>query len=137
MENKSMCGITTNGYKMKDGSIIPFKKLNMGDVSPEHIEELNKSVASVWDVVLLRNTIFGLKDEISKDVGAQIERLSMAMNKEKIKELVHEEINNRTDLKIKRSVKIFDLIWKAAVVLIVVINIYLFIKGRSPIQITP
>lgn len=132
-----MCGITTNGYKMKDGSIIPFKKLNMGDVSPEHIEELNKSVASVWDVVLLRNTIFGLKDEISKDVGAQIERLSMAMNKEKIKELVHEEINNRTDLKIKRSVKIFDLIWKAAVVLIVVINIYLFIKGRSPIQITP
>lgn len=132
-----MCEITTHGYKMQDGTIIPFKKLNMGDVSPDHIEEMNRASASVWDVVLLRNTIFSLKDEISKDVGAQIEKLSMAMNKEKIKELVHEEINNRTDLKIKKSAKILDIIWKAAVVLIVVINIYLFVKGKSPIQITP
>ena len=137
METKPMCEITTHGYKMQDGTIIPFKKLNMGDVSPDHIEEMNRASASVWDVVLLRNTIFSLKDEISKDVGAQIEKLSMAMNKEKIKELVHEEINNRTDLKIKKSAKILDIIWKAAVVLIVVINIYLFVKGKSPIQITP
>lgn len=144
--DREMCEITTHGYKMKDGTIIPFKKLNMGDVSPEHVEEMNNASASVWDVILLRNTIFGLKDEIRKDVSEQLAEISKLftehetycpVNKEQVKKLVHEEIESRADLKIKKGAKIFDVIWKGAVVFLVVINIYLFIVGKNPIQITP
>jgi hypothetical protein len=145
-EGRQMCEITTHGYKMKDGTIIPFKKLNMGDVSPDHVEEMNRSSASVWDVILLRNTIFGMKEEIKKDVSDQLGGITKLFtqhesycpaNEERVRELVHKEIGNRTDLKIRKSAKVFDLIWKGAVVLIVVINIYLFIIGKNPIQITP
>lgn len=132
-----MCEITTHGYKMKDGAIIPFKKLNMGDVSPEHIEELNTSSASVWDIVLLRNNIFNLKDEISKDVGEQIEKLSIAMNKEKIRDLVHEEIEKDKIARVKKGSKIFELIWKGALAILVVLNLVFLLLGKSPIQITP
>lgn len=141
-----MCKITNEGYQMKDGAVIPFKKLEIGDVSPEHIEELNKSYATVWDVVLLRNTIFSLREDIKKDVGEQIGKLTKTFgehgsycpaNKEKVKDLVNEVIEDRTDLKITRGKKYFDLIWKAAIVFIVLLNIYLYLKGKSPIQITP
>ena len=137
METKPMCEITTHGYKMKDDTIIPFRKLNMGDVSPEHIEELNTSSASVWDIVLLRNSIFSLKDEISKDVGEQIEKLSIAMNKEKIRELVHEEIEKDKTARVKKGSKIFELIWKGALAILVVLNLIFLLLGKSPIQITP
>ena len=146
MENKTMCEITAHGYKMKDGTVIPFKKLNMGEVSPEHIEEMNRAYASVWGMVLLRNDLLGLKDEIKKELSDQITKLTDSLekhgkycpaNEDRIKEIINEEINQRTDLKIRKSAKIFDLMWKAAIVILVVVNIYLFILGKNPIQITP
>ncbi|MDQ7818647.1 MAG: hypothetical protein RDU14_16600 [Melioribacteraceae bacterium] len=154
-----MCEITTHGYKMQDGTIIPFRKLDMGDVSPEHVEEMNKSSASVWDVVLLRNTIFGFKDEIKRDLSDQIKKLTETLgkhgnycpaNEDAVKEIVHKELvskdvkelmqkelKNAAIHQIDKGSKIIRYAWRVVLVIFVLLNIYLVFKGKSPIQITP
>jgi len=158
MEIKPMCEITTHGYKMKDGTIIPFKKLNMGDVSPEHVEEMNQAAASVWDVVLLRNTFLGLKEDIKKDLSEQITKLTKSLEEhsnycpaniekvkgivreelmsENVKELMHKNLMNAAMLQMNKGSKIAKYVWRAVVVVFIIINIYLVFKGKAPIQIT-
>jgi len=153
-----MSSTTACGYKMNDGTIVPFKKLNIGDISPEHVEEMNNASASVWDVALLRNSIYTLKDEIKKDVAEQIDKLSESIikhvlycpvNPDGVKEIIYKEIeseNVKAQIQkqlrdtaiqqVNKGSKIVKYAWRAIVVIFLIINIYLILKGKSPIQVT-
>ncbi|MDQ7818911.1 MAG: hypothetical protein RDU14_17920 [Melioribacteraceae bacterium] len=154
-----MSETTTHGHKMTDGTIIPFKKLDIGDISPNHIDEMNKVSATLWDIVLLRNTIFDFKDEVKKDVCAQINELTKLIknhesycpaNEDKVKELVQEELMSENVKKlmqkelmnvalkqVSKGSRIARYAWRAIIVIFLIINIYLFIIGKAVIQITP
>ena len=51
-----MCEITTRGCKMIDGTIYEFN-VKLGDISPEHVQQMNDKSATVWAVFLLHNKI--------------------------------------------------------------------------------
>ena len=154
-----MCRTTNEGYIMKDGTLVPFKKLEIGDINPEHIDELNKSTASVLDLVLLNNKLFDWKDEIKNDVTKQIEKFAKTIiehskycpaNEERVKEIISTELvsENVKELmqkelmtaaleKLDKGSKIVRYVWRAVVALFILFNIYMIFKGKAPIQITP
>ena len=51
-----MCEITTKGCKMIDGTTYEFN-VKLGDISPEHVHQMNEKSATVWAVFLLHNKI--------------------------------------------------------------------------------
>ena len=51
-----MCEITTSGCKMKDGTTYKYS-VKLGDISPDHIQQMNENNATVWSVFLLHNKI--------------------------------------------------------------------------------
>jgi len=58
-----MCKLTPEGYLMKDGTIIPLnEKLDISQVSPEHIEDLNTSYSTQLDSLLVRQGIIEIKE---------------------------------------------------------------------------
>lgn len=141
-----MCTITKDGYLMKDGTTIPFKQLKFGDIAPHHVEEMNVSTASVWDVVLLRNSVFEIKDDIENMLSAQTKEIKgmlgthageCPINRDEVNKLIDERLNTRTEIKIKKGSKILEFVWKGMLAILVVLNLVFLLLGKSPIQITP
>ena len=85
-----MCQITTLGYKMSDGTLIPFKNLEIQNIPVHHIEELNNASASAWEIVLLRNSMEDMKEEILEKNKSHTD--TCPINKTRVVEIVNEEI---------------------------------------------
>ncbi|MHB9005218.1 MAG: hypothetical protein ACYC6C_14400, partial [Coriobacteriia bacterium] len=137
----------------------PFKKLNFGDIAPHHIEEMNVSMATMYNIVLVQNSIFQVKDDLSKKLDEQTITITKMfenhkgvcpVNKEAVEGIVHEELmsENVKELmqkelmsaaihQIDKGSKIIRYAWRVVLVIFVLLNIYLVFKGKSPIQITP
>lgn len=117
-----MCRISKDGYIMEDGTKIPFQKLNLGDISPKHIEQLNKSTPSIYDILLLRNDMYNMKDEIVNDVRQIVEShtIGCPINKDKVEHMIENKLTSYPKEKLKSTSKIlsyvsviFSFIWSA------------------------
>ena len=69
-----MCEITTSGCKMEDGTTYDYS-VKLGDILPDHIQQMNDSSATVWAVFLLHNKI----DCILEKLGAPKRKYSSAL----------------------------------------------------------
>lgn len=157
--SKEMSKTTNEGYLMEDNTLVPFKKLEMGDVSPEHIEELNNSMASVLDLVLLNNRLFDWKDEIKNSIANQIVKLEKSfmqhsavvpinevrikeilrseLMSENVRELMQKELMDAAIKKLNKGSRIIRYAWRAVVVFLILFNAWLLSQGKIPIHFTP
>jgi hypothetical protein len=120
-----MCKVTQSGYVMDDGTIIPFSKLKIEDLSVEHINELNTSSATAWDILLIRNSI----DKIAEKVDNQAP-CGFGTCKEDVEILIEEKIKDIPHQVWNKTTKFSDQLTKFLVLLLTLVNIYvLFFKG--------
>lgn len=121
-----MCRITKDGYLMNDGSLIPFKNLDLKDIPVNHIEELNKTTATAWDIVLMRNSIEEIKILFGAHFGAHSK--SCPINKEEVKKIVNEELKSIPGKTFSAGAKFADNFTKILVLLLTIVTIWNFFK---------
>ncbi len=121
-----MCKITVNGYRMEDGTLIRFKDINIQNLPVHHIEELHRTSATAWDIVLLRNSIDEMKDAFYEENKKHIK--GCPLNREGIAEIVREEIKKTPERAFKASSKFADMLTKLLVFILTIITIYNMLK---------
>ena len=120
-----MCKITVDGYRMNDGSLIPFKNLDIQSIPVHHIEELNKTPATGWDIVLLRNSIEDIKQTL---LNEQEKHIGCPVNKKEISKIVVEELKKIPERTLKRSSAIADNLTKILVFALTIVTIINMLK---------
>jgi hypothetical protein len=109
-----MCEVTQDGYKMTDGEFVRFAD-EIQNISPKHIEEMNRSNPTSWDSFLVHKQISCLEKKILK-----------ALNNGGIRKIVTEEI------KILSKTKYANFFSKArdiSVILTMITTIIVLIKN--------
>ena len=127
-----MCKVTKDGYEMIDGTIIPFHNIDMKHIKPEHIMELNKSPASEWGILLMKNAMHTQRTDFGnlvndmgtkftdaiKDLNGKLDKHNegtegaienkfkdMAEEFEKDGTVESERLNDRIDCRVKTTIK--------------------------------
>lgn len=113
-----MCVATKDGYKMEDGTIIPFRGIDMLHVRPEHIIELNALPATEWGNLLMKdaihkqgntfqNLINGLSSKLDKHNAETDNSVKKVFNSILINEEIPEytALNNKIDGRVKTVIK--------------------------------
>lgn len=84
-----MCKVTSAGYEMKDGTLIPFDA-NISDIKPEYIAALNEDSSTAWDSFILHREILELKNMI-------LDNRNQVMNK--LDSMSHKHLNQVAETK--------------------------------------
>jgi len=131
-----MCKVTAEGFKMDDGTVIPFYGVDIKNISPKHIIELTKLPATAWDIFLFRSTVHDLKRDVERTTNAlelKIEENVIAhkegcpYNEKKVRKIAKEETEHIIASYPKKKLKsTSDVIRQVSVILQFIINIGLF-----------
>lgn len=89
-----MCGITDESVKFRDGSEIEYSKLKFENLTKNQIDDLNTSVASKYDILIIRKSIHTLRNDIFSCLGKIQEE-----SEQRVKDVHADHINDIKNIK--------------------------------------
>lgn len=108
-----MCRLTPDGYKMEDGTIIPFNFDVISD--PKHVAELDRQNATKYEVLMVAKNMSNMEERIisvlddkfkNMDDKLSAHNASCPINKDKIQSMIDKTIADQPKMffsKIKRT----------------------------------
>lgn len=95
-----MCIKMKDGYKMLDGTFLSINQnMNLDDISPKHISELDKVNMTGWDNFILLNSVNGIRADLQELSKHQLN--GCPANPDKIVEIAERTIREYPKKKLK------------------------------------
>lgn len=123
-----MCGVSPDGYVMRDGTIVSFRS-KLDEINPRYIDELAKTPATAWEFLQIKSALHKLGNDI------QVHQKGCPINEVKIRQISEEvfdmkikdypsQLLERSSNKAKHITNILDLAFKVAVVIAVLYTVF-------------
>lgn len=130
-----MCRLTPEGYKMNDGTIIPFDF----DVisNPQHVAELDKQGATKYEILMMAKNMSMMEDRIISTINSKFQDTSRIItnhnagcpiNKTEINKMIEKKISEQPKIVLSKLKKIWIGIAAFIVALTVIFDFVISIQ---------